>query len=89
MVTVPNVVPLTPHLATNPVMAYMSDGFQKPYPFSPDVAVGTDEAVDAKLRMLACHESQFFEWLPYNCNVKSVPAAPAARLKWLGRLETP
>src|SRR5690606_36948759 len=33
MVTVPNIVPLTPHLQKNPVFMYMSDGFTKPNPF--------------------------------------------------------
>src|SRR5207253_707559 len=35
MVTVPAVVPETPHLPSNPVIAYLPDDFQKPYPFQP------------------------------------------------------
>jgi N-acetylglucosamine malate deacetylase 1 len=86
MVTVPNVGALTPHLMHNPSVAYMADGFKKPNPFSPDVVVAIDDVFDRKLKMLACHESQFFEWLPYNANMKRVPARAAERLKWLKRL---
>src|SRR5262249_28005121 len=39
MVTVPAVAPDTPHLAANPVIAYLPDDFQKPYPFRPSVVV--------------------------------------------------
>ena len=34
MVTVPAVVPDVPHLPSNPVIAYLPDDFQKPYPLS-------------------------------------------------------
>ncbi len=82
-VTVPNAVPLTPHLMANPSMAYMSDDFQKPYPFTPDIAVAIDDVAETKLRMLMCHESQFFEWLPYNAGVKRVPKGRRERLEFL------
>src|SRR5262249_32670776 len=36
MVTVPAVVPEVPHLRRDPVIAYLPDDFQKPYPFQPD-----------------------------------------------------
>ena len=39
MVTVPNVTPDTPALRKNPVFLYFEDGFQKPAPFRPDIAV--------------------------------------------------
>ncbi len=84
-VTVPNVAALTPHLMKNPVIAYMSDDFRRPYPFAADVVVAIDDVVDRKVRMLACHESQFFEWLPYNAGVKRVPPAsrPAERRRFI------
>src|SRR5579884_6894 len=47
MVTVPNIVALTDHLRKNPVIAYVSDTFRKPYPFSPDVVVDVTEAMPA------------------------------------------
>jgi LmbE family N-acetylglucosaminyl deacetylase len=89
-VTVPQVVPLTAHLPHNPVIAYMSDGFQRPYPFSPDVAIDVDDAIDAKFDMLNCHTSQFYEWLPYNRGIlHQVPNDPEAQRRWLFELRAP
>ena len=42
MVMVPNVCPDTPPLRKNPVFLYSQDGFQRPNPFRPDVAVAID-----------------------------------------------
>ncbi len=84
MVTVPNICALTPHLRENPVIAYLSDGFMKPYPFTPDVVVGIDAVIEQKINMLHCHVSQFYEWLPYNGGtLDSVPADASARHAWL------
>src|SRR5436853_4648872 len=66
MVTVPPVVPEVPHLSGNPVIAYLSDEFEKPYPFRPAVAVAVDSVIEWITDMLHCHISQFYEWLPYN-----------------------
>ena len=85
MVTVPNVCALTPHLDDNPVIVYTSDGFTKPYPFKPDVVVGIDSVLEKKLNMLHCHESQFYEWLPYNAGIlDQVPKGTAERRQWMG-----
>lgn len=85
MVTVPNVEPQTPHLAKNPVFMYVSDSFQKPAPFRPDVAVDISDVVEKKLDMLDCHESQMYEWLPFNRGaLADVPGEAAARRAWLG-----
>ena len=84
MVTVPNICALTPHLDKNPVIAYLSDGFMKPYPFTPDVVVGIDAVVEQKIDMLHCHVSQFYEWLPYNGgSLDAVPADASERRVWL------
>lgn len=84
MVTVPNICPDAPALEINPVIAYLSDEFQKPAPFSPDVVVSVDDVVDQKLEMLSCHESQMYEWLPFNAGLQEeVPASPEARKQWL------
>ena len=89
MVTVPNIGSLTPHLDYNPVIVYTSDGFTKPYPFKPDVVVGIDGVLEKKLDMLHSHESQFYEWLPYNAGlVDEVPPDPAARRQWMGERRT-
>jgi N-acetylglucosamine malate deacetylase 1 len=66
MVTVPAVVADTPHLTRDPVIAYLPDDFQKPYPFSPNVAVDVGPVLDKIVDMLHCHQSQFYEWLAYN-----------------------
>lgn len=65
MVRVPNVCPDTPPLDDDPVIAYLEDDFERPYPFDPDVVVPIDDALDAKLDALDCHESQVYEWLPH------------------------
>lgn len=84
MVTVPNICALTPHLTFNPVIVYLSDNFKKPYPFTPDVVVGIDTVIEDKIAMLHCHESQFYEWLPYNSGMLAVvPNSPEERHAWL------
>ena len=84
MVTVPNICALTPHLERNPVIVYLSDGFKKPNPFKPDVAIGIDVVVEKKIDMLHCHVSQFYEWLPYNSGtLNQVPDTAEGRRDWL------
>ena len=87
MVTVPNVVSQVPHLATMPVIVYLWDTFQKPYPFQADVVVAIDEVIEQKIDALHCHTSQMYEWLPYNGGyLEQVPAGDAERRAWLGQL---
>jgi len=84
MVTVPAIVPDTPHLASNPVIGYLPDTFLKPYPFQPSIAVDVGSVADKIIAMLDCHVSQFYEWLPYNAGVASaVPKKADERLAWL------
>src|SRR5262249_34993532 len=86
MVTVPAVAPETPHLAANPVIAYLPDEFARPYPFAPDIAVAVDDVVEQIVSMLACPVSQFYEWLPYNMRTEhEVPRGAAERKAWLAR----
>ena len=89
MVVVPNVCPDTPALKRNPVFLYFQDGFQKPNPFQPDIAVGVDDVIEKKVSMLDAHVSQMYEWLPWvSGNLDSVPKDPAARREWLARQRT-
>lgn len=84
MVTVPNICAFTDHLPSDPVIMYVSDHFQKPYPFSPDVVVNIDNVIDKKIEMLHCHASQMYEWLPYNGGyLAQVPDDPNDRKSWL------
>jgi LmbE family N-acetylglucosaminyl deacetylase len=84
MVTVPNICPDIPALRKNPVFLYFQDGFQKPYPFIPDIAVSIDEVVEKKLDMFDAHTSQMYEWLPWHDGVlDQVPTDLAARKEWL------
>lgn len=90
LATVPNNVPLTPALLEMPIVVYFQDGFQKPYPFKPDVAISIDDVIEQKLDMLHCHTSQMYEWLPYNTGMlDQVPADEKARRKWLAEQRTP
>ncbi|RKU26599.1 GlcNAc-PI de-N-acetylase [Candidatus Poribacteria bacterium] len=84
MVTVPNICAQTPHLKKNPVILYLSDGFSKPYPFTPDVVIGIDSVVNKKIDMIHSHTSQIYEWLPYNNGtLESVPENSDDRKEWL------
>ena len=86
MVMVPNVVADTPPLRTNPVFLYYEDGFQKPAPFHPDVAVAIDDVWDLKVAALDAQVSQMYEWLPWvDGRLDEVPADPAARRQWLSQ----
>jgi LmbE family N-acetylglucosaminyl deacetylase len=86
MVVVPNVCPDTPPLRSNPVFMYVQDGFQRPNPFRPDVAVAIDSVIDRKISALDAHVSQMYEWLPWvGGELESVPPDPAGRVAWLRR----
>jgi LmbE family N-acetylglucosaminyl deacetylase len=84
MVTVPPIVPDAPILRRDPVVAYMYDGFTKPYPLQPDVVIDIGEHVDTVTKMLDAHVSQMYEWLPYNRReLEKVPKGDADRRAWL------
>src|SRR5713101_9192274 len=55
MVVVPNVASDTPPLRKNPVFLYFEDGFQRPQPFRPDVAIAIDEVFSKKIDALDSH----------------------------------
>lgn len=87
MVTVPPLVPEVPALRENPVIAYLSDDFQKPYPFTPSVVVNVDPVMDQMIDMLDCHRSQFYEWIAYNMQYEEeMPAEEEARKEWFGNM---
>jgi len=84
LLTVPAIVSDTPHLKRDPVIAYLPDDFQKPYPFAPSVAVDVGPVMGKIAAMLHCHTSQFYEWLAYNHGyADQVPASDPERLAFL------
>jgi LmbE family N-acetylglucosaminyl deacetylase len=58
MATVKFFCPDVPQLQKNPVFLYLSDGFQKPNPFEPDVVVSIDGVIEQKADALWLLESQ-------------------------------
>ena len=76
MVTVPFFCPDVPCLKRNPVFMYFPDGFQKPNPFQPDVAVAIDSVIEKKLDALDALVSQFYEG-GANGSADLIPSDPA------------
>jgi N-acetylglucosamine malate deacetylase 1 len=89
MVTVPFICPDVPPLKKNPVFLYSSDGFQKPYPFTPDIAVSVDDSFEQKLDGIHELASQHYEGGANGSEeyVSTVPPASneAGRRAWLKR----
>jgi LmbE family N-acetylglucosaminyl deacetylase len=84
LVRVPHVVPDTPPLPRDPVVAYLPDLFTRPCPMTPDVALDISDRMETIAAMLACHASQVFEWLPYLDGVgHEVPKDEGGRRAWV------
>ena len=81
MVTVAFYCPDVPQLPRNPVFLYISDRFQKPNPFEPDLVVAIDDVFEQKAKALWALESQIESlWATGNFErVVPVPKEPAAR----------
>lgn len=83
LLIVPNFCPDAPAMKKMPVIMHWYDHFQNP-PFQADVVVSIDEVLDQKIEMVAGHESQLFEWLPYTKGrLDMVPEGKEARIAWL------
>jgi LmbE family N-acetylglucosaminyl deacetylase len=84
MVQIPMVVTDVAPLKRNPVFLYYQDGFQKPLPFSPDLAVSVDDVWEKKLDAFEAEPSQFYEAQPkcWGGGIE-VPTGAAERRKWL------
>lgn len=85
LLTVPAICPDVPHLTKMPVFGAMFDRFTRPCPFEPTVVIDVAPVWDKKLAMLESHESQFFEWLPYNMGLPAVPFNKEQRRKFLDK----
>jgi LmbE family N-acetylglucosaminyl deacetylase len=80
MLTVPLMCPDTRHLDRMPVFAYWFDRFHEGGEFRPDVVVPIDAVIEEKMRVAMAHESQIFEWLPYNAGtLDQVPSDRESR----------
>ncbi len=83
LLIVPNVCPDVPPLKKMPVIAFYADRFKNP-PFRADVVVPIDEVMDKRYEIVDCHESQYYEWLPFTKGVlDTVPADKKERFEWL------
>jgi LmbE family N-acetylglucosaminyl deacetylase len=78
MVTVPFFGMDAPPLKKNPVFVYAADRFQRPYPFTPDLAVAIDDVIEPTLDALLVMESQIHEG-GANGSAAAFPAAEPAR----------
>ena len=87
MISVPKMIPDGEPLLRAPVFLYMSDGFQKPTPFSPDIVVDVTPTIRKKAEAMAAHESQMFEWLPWNRGNAVTPPSelPARKKEYIDR----
>lgn len=84
LLTVPSLCPDVPHLSRDPVIAYLSDDFTRPYPFEPTVVLDVGSVWNEKVAMLHAHRSQFYEWLPSNTGrLAEVPDSEEERFAWL------
>jgi len=80
LVTVPALVGEVPIVAKDPVVCYMPDRFTKPTPLQADVVIDVGSELETIVDLLACHESQVYEWLPFNRGVlHELPADAAGR----------
>ena len=61
MVGVPFFCPDVPPLQKTPIFLYSSDNFQKPNPFTADIVVAIDDAIEKKVAALVAMESQFVD----------------------------
>ncbi len=78
MVIVGNLLPYVPALHYIPVVVYLWDHFQKPYPFIPDVVVDIDDVIEQKVDALHCHTSQMYGFIFHD-----PPQDPSEWRAWL------
>ena len=85
MIGVPLMNPKGKPLRKPTVFLYMPDRFQKPAPFSPDIVIDITSVSGKKADAICAHESQVFEWLPWNGGWDGqLPSTPAEKRKFVG-----
>jgi LmbE family N-acetylglucosaminyl deacetylase len=86
MVAVPNVASEAPALKKNPIFLYFQDGFKRPNPFRPDIAIDISPVFAQKIHAMDAHVSQMYEWLPWiGKYLDQVPQDKKARESWLSQ----
>ena len=86
MVTVPLVIPEVAALRDDPVVAFLPDLFTRPTPMRTDVIVDIASHMPTIAKMLACHQSQLFEWLAYHANIlETVRKDASEKVHWVER----
>lgn len=82
MVMVPKIAPGYPVPKREPVVAYMVDLFTRPVAFRADFVLDASEHLTGIVQMLACHRSQFAEWIPWIERINDMPSQPQAWAVW-------
>jgi len=84
VVAAPFFAPYTPATKRNPIFLFYSDGFQKPYPFDPIIAVGFDDVAQKKWDCIGDMPSQFADADSWQARYRgNTPADPAARAAYI------
>jgi hypothetical protein len=84
MVLVPKILPDLEPPRIEPIVAYMNDLFTRPCPFRGDVILDVSEHWETVMSMMDCHESQFYEWMPWIDGIlEAVPQDRTDRRDWL------
>lgn len=86
LVKVPLCCPDTPIPEVNPVFAVCYDSFVDPRPIRIDAAIPIDDVMETKLKMLDCHKSQFYEWLPWDKGDKNFDVTKIDKVAWLNSM---
>jgi LmbE family N-acetylglucosaminyl deacetylase len=86
MISVPLMYPGGEPLLKTPLFLYMPDRFQKPAPFTPDIVIDITPVIEKKIDVISAHESQVFEWLPWNSGtLDRVPQDAEGRRQFIAR----
>ena len=84
VVAAPFFAPYTKPTPRNPIFLFYSDGFKKPYPFDPIIAVGFDEAAQKKWDCISDLPSQFADADSWQARYgRNVPTDEAGRKAFL------
>ena len=84
VVAAPFFAPYTQAVKKNPIFLFYSDGFQKPYPFDPIIAVGFDEVAQKKWDCIGDMPSQFADADSWQARYRgNAPATQEARAAYI------